>query len=73
MIKVSNTQITHIYREANQLADFITNTIIDQEGKLQYQLFYQLPSKARGILNMDKQQISAIRIKTRKISVTNSH
>ncbi|KAH0746243.1 hypothetical protein KY285_007900 [Solanum tuberosum] len=72
MMEISNTQIRHIYREANQLADFITNTAIDQEGKLQYHGFYQLPSKARGILNMDKQQIAAIRIRTRRINITNS-
>ncbi|WMV31014.1 hypothetical protein MTR67_024399 [Solanum verrucosum] len=72
MMEISNTQIRHIYREANQLADFITNTTIDQEGKLQYHGFYQLPSKARGILNMDKQQIAAIRIRTRRINITNS-
>ncbi|KAK4718231.1 hypothetical protein R3W88_016569 [Solanum pinnatisectum] len=74
LMKSLNIQIRHIFREANQLAEFITTTTIDQEqeGKLQYQHFNQLPGKAKGILNIDKQQIPTIRIKTRKIKRTNS-
>ncbi|WMV33613.1 hypothetical protein MTR67_026998 [Solanum verrucosum] len=56
-MKSLNIQIRHIFRKANQLAEFITTTAIDQEqeGKLQYQHFNQLPGIAKGILNMDKQ------------------
>ncbi|WMV30300.1 hypothetical protein MTR67_023685 [Solanum verrucosum] len=50
-------QMDHVFREANQLANFIINETINQEGKLQYLSFSQLPSKARRILNMDKHQI----------------
>ncbi|WMV37078.1 hypothetical protein MTR67_030463 [Solanum verrucosum] len=75
MMKIINIQIRHIFREANQLADFITNIAIEQEleGKQQYQHFNQLPSRAKRILNMDKQQISSIRIRTRRINSTSDH
>ncbi|WMV08730.1 hypothetical protein MTR67_002115 [Solanum verrucosum] len=65
-----NIQLVHIFIEANQLADHITNIAINQEDMQQYHSFQDLPSKARKILNMDKQQIPAIRIRTRKINIS---
>ena len=59
--------IVHIFREANQLVDCITNIAINQKDRQQYHKFQDLPSIARKILNMDKHQIRAIRIRTRKI------
>ena len=49
-------QIVHIFREVNQLANCITNISINQENRQQYHRFQDLPSSARNILNMDKQQ-----------------
>ena len=49
-------QIVHIFREVNQLANCITNISINQENRQQYRRFKDLPSSARKILNMDKQQ-----------------
>lgn len=62
-----NIHIIHIFREANQLADFITNTAIDSEGMLQFNNFNQLPSRAKRILNIDKMQIPNLRVRPRRI------
>lgn len=56
-----------IFREENQLADFIPNTTTDKEEKHQFHNFIQLPSMGRQILNIDKNQIPPVRIKTRII------
>ncbi|KAG5579118.1 hypothetical protein H5410_049745 [Solanum commersonii] len=63
----------YIYIEGNQLADCITNITINHEDKQQYASFYELPIKASKILNMDKQQIPTIRIRTRRITNTSNH
>ncbi|KAK4707484.1 hypothetical protein R3W88_032976 [Solanum pinnatisectum] len=68
LMNTLHIHIKHIFREANQLADFITNTTIDQEEKQQFLNFNQLPSRVKKILNMDKQQIAIIRIRTRRIT-----
>ncbi|KAK6780293.1 hypothetical protein RDI58_022477 [Solanum bulbocastanum] len=68
MLKQMHVQIHHIFREANQLADFIANTAIDKEEKQQFHNFIQLPSMGRRILNTDKHQIPSVRVKTRKIN-----
>lgn len=59
--------IHRTFREANQLADIIINTIFEQEKKYQYWGFSQLPSKACRILNINKSQIPSFWIKTRRI------
>lgn len=68
LMNTLHIHIKHIFREANQLADLIANTTIDQEEKQQFLNFNQLPSRAKKILNMDKQQIATIRIRTRRIT-----
>ncbi|WMV43391.1 hypothetical protein MTR67_036776 [Solanum verrucosum] len=67
-----NVQIQHIFREANQLADYIANTAINQEGIQLFHSFSQLTSMGRKILNMDKSGVPTIRIKTRKILTRNA-
>jgi len=64
--------IKHIFREANQLADYITNVAINKVGKQHFQNFNQLTSMGRRILNIDKQQIPSIKVKTRKIYINNN-
>lgn len=71
--KSSNIIFKHIFREGNQLADFITNLAIQQEGKHQFSSFQQLPSYARRILNTDKYQLPSLRIKTQNISSYNNY
>ena len=48
--------IVHIFREANQLVDCITNIAINQKDRQQYHKFQDLPSMPRKILNIDKQR-----------------
>ncbi|PHT39376.1 hypothetical protein CQW23_22949 [Capsicum baccatum] len=52
-----NMHISHTYREANQLADYMANIAIEHDQMLQFHEFNQLPSQAKKIINMDKQQI----------------
>lgn len=67
MISQLNFQIQHIFREANQLADHIANTVSNQEISNQFLSFNHLTSKGRKILITDKKEIPTVRIKTRKI------
>lgn len=60
-------QVMHIFREANQLADCITNLVINQVEKQHYDSFHNLPRTARKILNMDKQHTPTIKIRTKRI------
>lgn len=55
-------QIIYTFREGNQLADFLDNTTIEQEGTQQYHIFQDLPIKERKILNTYKPQLPSIRI-----------
>lgn len=68
IINLMNVQVKHIFREANQLADFNANTTTDKEDKQQYEHYSQLPSMGRRLVNIDKQQIPSIRVKTNKIN-----
>lgn len=63
----SETDITHVYREANQLADSTVNETFNHSGKLQYHNFAQSPTVAKKILNLDKTQVPSFRISTRPI------
>lgn len=58
-----NVQIEHIFRESNQLAYHITNTIFDQKEVMQVYSFNQLKRMGRKILNNDKSGIPKVRIK----------
>lgn len=62
-----NVHFAHIYREGNQLADALANSVINQTQKMQCLEFNQMPSIARRICNMDKAQVPALRIKTKQI------
>lgn len=62
-----NVQLMHVYREENQLADLITNEAFKIEGKQIYLNFQQLPNKGKRILNLDKHQVPAIKIRTKAI------
>lgn len=44
---ITHAQITHIFREGNQLADFLVNHAMDNEGILHYDSFAELPVQAR--------------------------
>lgn len=61
------SEMIHVYREANQLADCIVNQAFVHIGIIHYNIFAELPSEARKILNIDKAQIQSLRIHTRPI------
>lgn len=67
MMTQMNVQVQHIFREGNQVADYLANLAINQQNKQQYHTSNQLPTLARRFLNMDKQQIPAIRIRSKRI------
>lgn len=71
IVESMNIQVRHIYREANQFADYLANLAITQEEKVNFTSFNQLPTGAKKIINIDKQQIPTVRLRTRKI--TTSH
>lgn len=56
-----------IFREGNELADFLVNLAFENTGRLEFNSFTDLPSLARKIVNIDKQQISTLGIKTERI------
>lgn len=67
LMQQKTVKLSHTFREGNQLADYLANYAMEQVGKSQFWGFGQLPSLARRICNIDKQQIPAIRIKTKNI------
>lgn len=52
------------------MADYLANLEIEQAGTIHAHNFYDLSSRGRKIINIDKQQIPALRIKTRRIVQT---
>ncbi|KAH0679660.1 hypothetical protein KY284_020745 [Solanum tuberosum] len=72
MVEQINMQVQHIFRETNQLADYVANTAINTEAKQVFLNFNQLPSKGRKLLNIDKHNIPSFRIKTRRINIDNN-
>ncbi|WMV17864.1 hypothetical protein MTR67_011249 [Solanum verrucosum] len=58
-------RIQHAYREGNTLADYMANLASDREGRLSFSTFTELPRK---ILNLEKQLVPNLRIKTKRIS-----
>ncbi|KAK4722151.1 hypothetical protein R3W88_012384 [Solanum pinnatisectum] len=72
IVEQINVQVQHIFREANQLADYVANTAINKEAKQVFFNFNQLPSRGRKLLNIDKHKIPLVRIKTRRINIDNN-
>lgn len=67
-------RVTHVYREGNQLADALANHAIDKNERCTYSMFAQLPKRCTAILNMDKHQMTSLRIRSRKIKeICNQH
>lgn len=61
--------IHHIFKEGNQLADYLANLAFEHQDKQIFYEFKELPNTARKIINSDKSQIPYIRIRTRQIQV----
>ncbi|KAH0706213.1 hypothetical protein KY289_011289 [Solanum tuberosum] len=66
MTKIEVT-IQHIYREGSKLADYLANLTINASEKKTFRSFEQLLSMGRKIINMEKAQIPALRVRTKKI------
>ncbi|WMV09739.1 hypothetical protein MTR67_003124 [Solanum verrucosum] len=47
-------KMKHIFREANSLADYLANIGIEQVETVKAQSFYNLSSRGRRIINVDK-------------------
>lgn len=54
MLELVEVDVTHVYGEANQLADSIVNKAFKHQGRTQYHHFAQLPSSTKKNLNRDK-------------------
>lgn len=59
--------INHIFIEANRLPGSLANTTLEYGNFLQGYTFQQLPVEGNKILNIDKAQMSTLRIRSRKI------
>ncbi|KAK6791949.1 hypothetical protein RDI58_000231 [Solanum bulbocastanum] len=68
-----NSQIIHIYREGNMVADALANEVMETQTIMEYHCFQELPSKIRKHINMDKNQIPNLRIRNRAINRQHQH
>lgn len=59
-IRTQQIHIKHIFKEKNQLADYVAHLAINQLQSIQFNTFNQLPFKAKGILNLNKLQVPTI-------------
>ncbi|KAK6791865.1 hypothetical protein RDI58_010946 [Solanum bulbocastanum] len=66
-VQQQEVTIKHIYREGNQMADYLANFAIGQTTIQEYVNFAELPTIGKHIINIDKAQIPTIRIKTKQI------
>lgn len=68
MLQAVQGEITQIFREGNLVADALTNKVIELQESKEYRRFIEIPVAIRRCINMDKIQISNLRIRTRKIN-----
>lgn len=61
-----DTEVHHIYRESNKLADYMANLALDWNGKQKFRGFKELISKGKCIVNMDKALLPNFIFNTRK-------
>lgn len=61
-----NIQVDHIYREANQLANFMAYLTAYLDNMQAFHSFRHLPNQAKTILNTDKCQLPSLRIRPGK-------
>ncbi|WMV49218.1 hypothetical protein MTR67_042603 [Solanum verrucosum] len=66
---ITHSSIKHVFREANKLVDMLANEAYEHETLIQIQSSNQLSVESKHILNIDKAQLSTLRIKTRRIRV----
>lgn len=66
-VQHQHVTIKHIYREGNQITDYIANLAMNQEGQHTFRMFTELSRIGKCIINNDKAQIPIIRINTKQI------
>ncbi|KAK6793920.1 hypothetical protein RDI58_007373 [Solanum bulbocastanum] len=62
-----DTEVHHIYREGNKLADYMANLALDWNGKQKFRGFKELTGEGKCIVNMDKALVPNFIFNTRKI------
>lgn len=66
MLKQNTVKITHYYREANQLANWLAKFAMNSHDGSIYLSANELPNGAKGPYLLDKRQIPSIRSKVDK-------
>ncbi|KAK6791791.1 hypothetical protein RDI58_010872 [Solanum bulbocastanum] len=66
-MRTQKAKIKHISREGNPIADYLANLAINQTDIQEFNEFAELPIADKHIINLDKTQISSIRIRTWQI------
>ncbi|WMV18780.1 hypothetical protein MTR67_012165 [Solanum verrucosum] len=66
-VRTQKVKIKHIFREGNQIADYLANLSINHIEKQEFNSFIDLPTTGKRIINMDKIQTPSIRIRYKKI------
>lgn len=62
-MKHCQVQIHHIYREENQMEDYLANLAIERTRRIEMNIL----SEGKHMINLDKNQCANLRIKTRII------
>ncbi|KAK4721675.1 hypothetical protein R3W88_011908 [Solanum pinnatisectum] len=66
-MRTHKAKIKRISGEGNPIADYLANLAINQTDIQEFNEFAELPIADKHIINMDKTQISSIRIRTGKL------
>ena len=64
-----NANITHIFREGNNVADLLANEVVKTQQRKEYKNFADLPSNITSQINIDKSQIPTFIIRTRRSNI----
>ena len=58
-----NVQLMHVYREVNQAADVLANIGCKFQKRIIFHCFEELPHRVKGIVNLDRMGVPALRWK----------
>ncbi|KAH0730567.1 hypothetical protein KY290_001567 [Solanum tuberosum] len=63
MMESITTRVQHSLREGNTLADYLANMVFHFAGNFEFKTFQEMPSTAKKIINLDKQNTPQLRIR----------